>query len=252
MILYFTGTGNSKYVADAIADRIGDSVLSLNEMIKYGKPAMFESETPFVVVAPIYAWRLPAIVHDFLSKAEFSGNSKVYVVGTMASETGHTDRYCKRLVEEMGLEYMGFSGIAMPNNYVIADRMPSAEQVREQLQSALPKIQVLSSKIQSGENIEKNDKTPLAGLKSGMINRLFVKFASSKNFVVSEKCSSCKKCEKQCPTNNIRMDGGKPVFGKHCINCYACIHHCPTAAIDIKGKTEDHGRYVCPEYRSAN
>ena len=34
MILYFSGTGNSKYVAKRIADALGDALVNLNDRIK--------------------------------------------------------------------------------------------------------------------------------------------------------------------------------------------------------------------------
>ena len=34
MILYFTGTNNSKYIAEFIADKTGEDVFSINESIK--------------------------------------------------------------------------------------------------------------------------------------------------------------------------------------------------------------------------
>ena len=34
MILYFSGTGNSKYVAKRIADALGDEIVNLNDRIK--------------------------------------------------------------------------------------------------------------------------------------------------------------------------------------------------------------------------
>ena len=37
MILYFTGTGNSRYIARAIAEATGDSLLSVNERLKRRK-----------------------------------------------------------------------------------------------------------------------------------------------------------------------------------------------------------------------
>ena len=36
MILCFSGTGNSRYVAEFIADKLGDTVVDLNEKIKNG------------------------------------------------------------------------------------------------------------------------------------------------------------------------------------------------------------------------
>ena len=78
MILYFTGTGNSKYVANALGHRLNDEVVSLNTIIKYKRTARFRSDKAFVIVAPIYAWRLPRVVEDLLKETEFIGNKNVY------------------------------------------------------------------------------------------------------------------------------------------------------------------------------
>lgn len=34
MILYFSGTGNSRYIAQRIAESLGDELLSMNDRIK--------------------------------------------------------------------------------------------------------------------------------------------------------------------------------------------------------------------------
>ena len=49
MILYFSGTGNSKYAADVIAELTGDEIVSLGDVIKNGERAVFKSQKPFVI-----------------------------------------------------------------------------------------------------------------------------------------------------------------------------------------------------------
>ena len=52
--------------------------------------------------------------------------------------------------------------------------------------------------------------------------------------VKKDQCVLCRKCEKSCPTENIRIDeNGKFSFGKNCIMCARCSFHCPTDAIKI-------------------
>ena len=34
MVLYFTGTGNSRYIAERIAEALGDKLLSMNDCVK--------------------------------------------------------------------------------------------------------------------------------------------------------------------------------------------------------------------------
>ncbi len=55
MVLYFTGTGNSKYIANLIGERIGDTTVDAAAHIKAGHYPHFASEQPYVFVAPVYA-----------------------------------------------------------------------------------------------------------------------------------------------------------------------------------------------------
>ena len=54
MILYFSGTGNSKYAAQRIADGLGDTLCSMNERIKAGDTSPVETGSRLVIVTPTY------------------------------------------------------------------------------------------------------------------------------------------------------------------------------------------------------
>ena len=45
------------------------------------------------------------------------------------------------------------------------------------------------------------------------------------------------------PLNNIRLENGKPVWGKHCTHCMACICYCPKEAIEYGKKSKGKPRY---------
>ena len=67
MILCYSGTGNSRYIAHRIADALGDRLLSMNDRIKAGDTLPVASDERLVIVTPTYAWRLPRIVWDWLA-----------------------------------------------------------------------------------------------------------------------------------------------------------------------------------------
>jgi len=243
MIVVFSGTGNSKYIADALGDRLQDEVVSMNDMIKNGKERVLASDKPFVIVSPIYAWRYPGVVENFIETAEFSGNKNIYFLATMGQNSGKCDGFVEKLAASKGMNCMGFRGIVMPNNYVIASVMESAQVTDVIIEKAIPQIDAIADAIQSGNKIHKTDKTKLAGLLSGPVHNMFTKHMNSaEKYVVNDDCISCGKCVTLCVMNNVTLSvGEKPVFGKNCINCYACLQYCPKQAINVAGQTENHG-----------
>ena len=46
MIIYFSGTGNSRYAAALLADRLGDQLLDAGACMKEGKKVEITSERP--------------------------------------------------------------------------------------------------------------------------------------------------------------------------------------------------------------
>ena len=73
MILYFSGTGNSEYAAERIGKETGDKVLNLFERLRDGDCSGINSEKPWVIVTPTYAWRIPRILQKWLERTELSG-----------------------------------------------------------------------------------------------------------------------------------------------------------------------------------
>ena len=53
MILFFSGTGNSEYVAERIGKDIGDTVLNLFEKIRKQDYSALQSDKPWIVVTPV-------------------------------------------------------------------------------------------------------------------------------------------------------------------------------------------------------
>ena len=78
MILFFSGTGNSNYVAKRIADALGDEIVNLNARIKASDTSLVETGERVIIVTPTYAWRIPRVVRDWLRKTELRGAKQVW------------------------------------------------------------------------------------------------------------------------------------------------------------------------------
>ena len=125
MIVYFTGTGNSRHVAFKIASHMEEEkILSIGDMIKKGETGNFQSETPYVFVMPTYGWRMPRVAEKFIKESKFSGSNKAYFVLTCGDSCGNAGEYARRLCHEKDMEYMGCFQVKMPENYIAMFSVP--------------------------------------------------------------------------------------------------------------------------------
>lgn len=244
MIFYFSGTGNSQFVANEIARIIDDELVSINESIKSQKTTSFKSEEPLVFVLPTYAWRLPKIVQDWIKTSSFSGNKESYFVLTCGGDVGSAASYAKDLCKERGLKFKGLSGLLMPENYLALFSTPDADQAQLIVDRARPHIEELAQLIKNKQDFPQKIISLRDRILSGSINLLFYPFiVKDKGFTVSDSCISCTLCSKVCPLNNVKMEKGKPQWLGNCTHCMACIACCPVEAIEYKKASKGRPRH---------
>ena len=85
MVLYFSATGNCKYVATRLAKAFDEESVSIPECTGRNR-YVFEDKT-IGVVSPTYFWGLPSIVKEFLEKASFK-TEYLYFVATYGTTPG--------------------------------------------------------------------------------------------------------------------------------------------------------------------
>lgn len=246
MILYFSGTGNSAYVAKRTAKVTGDEAINLFKRIRSKDYSPVKSEKPFVICAPTYAWRLPHIVSDYLKNTGLCGSKDIYFLMTCGDDIGNAEKHLRKLCKAIGKNYMGCAYFRMPENYIAMFTAPNDEQAARIIAKSEGRIDTAAKVIASGKKLD-TVKVDLVGkLKSGIVNTAFYAFCvSAKKFRTTEKCISCGKCEKVCPLSNITLKNGKPVWGKDCTHCMACICKCPAEAIEYGNKSVGQNRYTC-------
>lgn len=244
MVFYYSGTGNSKYIAERIARATGDSLTSLNEKIKSGDHTPIISEGKIVFVTPTYGWRIPRIVEKWIRNTIITGADRVWFVMSCGSEIGNADKYLRKLCDDKGLAYMGVKQIVMPENYIAMFDAPQKDEAMEIVKNAQPDISDAIDVISKGIEFSAPRCNVYDRAMSSIVNPVFYSFfVKSKGFAVSDKCVGCGKCEKLCPTNGIKLSDGKPVWNRKCTHCMACINHCPVEAIEYSNKSQGKPRY---------
>ena len=244
MILYFSGTGNSKYVAKRIADALGDEILNLNDRIKSGDTSPVETGERVIIVTPTYAWRIPRVVRDWILKTELRGARQAWFVMTCGGEIGNADKYNREFCTEKSVACKGMAQIVMPENYIAMFSAPQADKAREIVAKAEPNIDCVIASIQRNQPFAPTRNNLYDRFMSGPVNPIFYKFfVNADAFTVSDACISCGQCAKRCPMNNVTLKDGKPVWGRNCTHCMACICYCPVSAIEYGKKSVGQPRY---------
>ena len=251
MIVYFSGTGNSRYCAQLLADRLKDDCRDAVSFIRNGIAAELTSERPWVFVAPTYAWQLPRMFSDFLRSGRFSGSRDAWFVMTCGGDIGNAALSNRELCREKGLRCRGTLPVVMPENYIAMFSVPEQDEARKIIAAARPVLEACAACIREGRDFPAQRPGLLDRLKSGPVNTLFYRFnVRAKPFTVSPACTACGRCERDCPLGNIRIQDGRPVWGDRCTHCMACICGCPAAAIEYGRASRGKPRYQCPPYRA--
>lgn len=245
MILYFTGTGNSRYLALRFSKELNDEVVSINEYFKYQKKAVFYSEKPYVFVLPTYAWRMPRVVGEWIQRASFSGNKKVYVILSCGESVGQADKFAKRFFDKKTkLYFQGLQYIVMPENYIVMFHAPKPKDAKMIVERSIYKVKEFSQYISNQEKFPAIQYRFGSVFQSSIINFPFYHlFVNDKGFYVTDRCISCQRCKQLCPLNNVSIVNGKPKWNGHCTQCMACICGCPVEAIEYNQSTKNKQRY---------
>ena len=108
MILYFSGTGNSRYAAEYLAKLTEDETVDIGNLLKaHDKGGNFTSEKPFVFVCPVYSWRIPRVFEAFLSASTFHGSRDAYFVITCGGDIGNAEAHLLRLCRKKDFHLKG-------------------------------------------------------------------------------------------------------------------------------------------------
>ena len=254
MILFFSGTGNSEYVAKNIGFLNDDEVIDMTKYLKNNEVMNLYSDKPYVVVAPVYISTLPVIVLDLLKKSKLEGNRNIYFIMTCAgSGISAAGAFVKPLADDLGMIYRGVEHLSMPQNYLMFFEMKDKDENNAKMNGAIVKVPVLAEKIRNDLDFDTS--------KVGFMHKLSIKpviwmfdafFIKPKKFYATDECITCGICAKVCPLANITMYDGKPNWGKKCCHCTACINRCPKKAIEYGKKTQGKHRYVAMKFNPNN
>lgn len=246
MIIYFSATGNSEYVAQKLVED-GERLISIPQAIDSDiYEFSIEANEKVGIISPTYNWTIPSIVTDFIEKLElhYTVRPYIYYVGTFGTTTGAAAIMANRIMKAKGYGFDAMFDVKMPDTWTPIFDLSDKEKVREINRKADIQIQALKEQIDcrtSGKHMHIT--TPRF---AGEIGKwiYYNKTRCTDNLSVESTCIGCGLCAKRCPVHAIEMSGKRPVWVKDkCTMCLGCLHRCPRFAIQYGNNTQRHGQY---------
>lgn len=252
MIIYFSGTGNSRYVAETLASHLDDNaVVELKGEMLYDpmNARLYADGGRVIWVFPTYSWGIPPAVSRFMKEATIDGaeNAQHSMVTTCGDDTGETASQWRKLMKQRNWPTVFARTVIMPNTYVLMKGfdVDSQSVAEAKIAKAPLVIKEIADDIIGGKHADVLTKGSWPWIKSNVIYPYFVRFCMSpKPFRSNGRCIGCGKCASLCPMDNITMDGDRPRWHDRCALCLRCYHVCQCKAVEYGRATEGKGQYL--------
>lgn len=242
VVLYFSGTGNSKYIADSLARAFKCESHSIEEDLDFSK-LIGENKT-IGFSYPIYGSCLPKIMTEFiLSHRDVLVNKKLIILSTQMMFSGDGAKEMYRLIPKNKVIYG--EHFNMPNNISNTSFLPITNFERNRKKKkADKKMKEVVINIRRGKIVKtgwSNFSTRLGLLQRNGFPEILEKKKSS--FTTTDKCVACGKCVDNCPVKNLSLMGKEVIQHDKCILCYRCVNICPKKAACVLLKQSPKRQY---------
>jgi len=247
MIFYFSGCGNSRFVAESLARELDETLVFIPDAERAGEYQYTLSEGEAVgFVFPIYSWRPPHLVSEFVAKLRFSGPVPyTWTVATCGDNVGMSEKVFRNELKTIGLTLNAAFSIVMPNTYINMSimKLDTKRVAERKVAKARKRLPEVAGAIKSRQDVTGMKRGLFPRFKTNVIGKNFYRWVSDEPFFTTDDCISCGHCAEVCPLHNISMDNGRPRWNGNCTNCDACYHHCPKNAIQFGKASRGKGQY---------
>ncbi|MCH4052996.1 MAG: EFR1 family ferrodoxin [Atopobiaceae bacterium] len=223
MLLYFSATGNCKYVASRISQATGEEKFSIVDCLEQGRLSFRDKQIG--IASPTYDWALPSFTREFLAKANLEAGYPYYVA-TYGTTPGASSAYAQKY---LGGNFDAFYSVRMPDTWTPVFDLSTPEKVAAFSGSTEDEIDSVIRHLEAqdrGQFMRNRMPLPLVAV----VYPFYERVRRTSNLHVGDACIGCGLCARKCPVHAIEMRDGRPVWVKgKCAMCLGCLHRCPNS-----------------------
>lgn len=238
IILYFTATGNSLYIARQLADE-NTELLSIPQVVKQGRHD-FEADE-IGIVYPIYGHMPPNMVRGFISQARLKADYK-FAVLTYGARKCDAVEIWDGISRKAGNPFDYIATIIMVDNWLPNFDMNEQMKIDKHIPENLQKITAdLAAQRRWHEPVTEEERRMHAGFMyfSRLDPEVGFLMRSEKYFKVTDACVGCSICTEVCPRGNYKLTSTGVKTEGDCDFCFACIQNCSQKAIQFQSLPDD-------------
>ena len=213
IIAYFSPTGGTKKVADAIAAGFNTPVVKM-DLTRADASALLGNNDALMAVLPVYGGRVPQVSLERLSVLKANGQKAVAVVVYGNREFDDALLETKNALEAGGFQVIAAAAFIAEHSIVrsIAAGRPDAQDEALCRQFAAD----VMAKADHAASVQVPGNQPYKELKPAACHP-----------AADESCVKCGVCARQCPLGAIPVADPSQTDPDLCINCMRCIDVCP-------------------------
>ena len=246
LILYYSGTGNTKFACDVArltAERMGHDVTMKTYEDAYR--LKLNDYDAYCFASPVQAWQPAKNVERYIKSMPGANGKTAFLVTSAGGTSSQTPALMARWLKGKGISVIGDYNLASPDSWPVTrrftyrfdDEKPEVESVRE-LVRFTERMLLMQGDLLKGNPVKLPSyhviPTPLfwisrfERLPKGLPN-----WVMGKKRIIESECTQCKVCETGCPMGAIRLDP-YPRFSRKCVACWRCINNCPEDCITTR------------------
>ena len=247
VIFYFSGTGNTWWVADKIKKQLDNrninaDIVSIGSVDK--KKANWWIKTADLVMFgwPVYGSDLPEPMKTFVDNLITVTKGKhIHTFCTQMTFSGDGAWAYHKKFEQKGLIIDSAEHFIMPSNVSVWSGFmgppKSDEKIVKIMDRCAKHVEKYVERLMMGKGRIRGKYSPLGIMQRGPY-RLMYKGFQNRVGVDKMRCTRCGLCTKLCPSGNIKMEDAPEFLGK-CTLCLRCYAFCPESAITYRGRSHD-------------